>query len=1414
MLMAARYIALLGEVKTLLPLDREERAACALTARALDGGGRHCEAAVRIAVEDVNDNAPQFAADPYAVTVFESTEPGTFLARLQASDLDLGANGEVLYSLEDSADGHFSVDERTGVRLSAACAVVVSVLDINDNPPVFEQREYVAAVAEDVAPGSQVLRVFAASRDIEANAEISYAIVSGNERGVFSVNPQTGDIFVVERLDYETSHEFYLTVEATDGGTPSLSDMATVNINLMDVNDNSPVFSQAVYSAVVSEDAELGRTVVTVAADDADGPAHNHVRYSITDGNQGSPFTIDPVKGEVKVARQLDRERISGYTLTVLASDNGSPPTSSSATVNIDVSDVNDNPPVFSQANHSLVLQENGPAGTSVLQLTVTDRDASHNGPPFSFTIVSGNEGGAFQMTQQGALLTATPLQRALKDHYLLQVQVADSGKPQLVSSTFVSIRVIEESVHPPSILPLDIFIATHGDEYPGGVLGKIHATDQDVYDTLTYSLASPADGLFSVSAGDGKVIARKGLDAGHYPLNVTVTDGRFTAAGVSVHVREVTRQALDRSVAVRFASIAPEEFVGDYWRNFLRALRNIAGVRRGDVQLVSLQPAGRRRRATWTCCWRWRRVRRPGDGLPGHLQHGPAELRHARHQRTAVCLCKDGKCPALHRPCEGDPCPEGTECVADPKEPKYTCVCPDGKRCSEGPSLTFGGSGYIKYRLTENENKEEMKLSLRLRTFSSHATVMYAKGTDYSILEIVNGRLQYKFDCGSGPGIVSVHSTQVNDGEWHSVTLEVDGNYAKLVLDRPARQQRAARLRGRHRPGRPGAAAGRPGPAPGPRRAGGGGGRRARLRPAPPRGLLQQPLRQRRDVLLAAQRRLLLQVRRLVHGDAVRNRRQPLHLEPVPLRRDLRPRGDDFYCQCRGQYSGQRCQLGPYCRDNPCKNSGRCIDSLDGPVCECELGFQGDRCLSDVDECVQNPCANGGQCENTYGSFLCNCTLGFGGGRCELRAEVHTELVSTSWNIGLEEVVGIAVFVASIFLLTLVFVLLRKRACCGRGGKPRPRDEDKRPGPGHAFLQRPYFDSKLSGNIYSDVPPQVPVRPISYTPSIPSDSRNNLDRNSFEGSAIPEHPEFSTFNPDAVHGHRKTVAVCSVAPNLPPPPPSNSVSDSDSIQKPSWDYDYDAKVVDLDPCLAKKPLDDVTCHAYNTRGSMSEVQSLSSFQSESCDDNASIVTVIHLVNSVVDSVEKEESFSAHEPKNSRGYHWDTSDWMPSVQLPGIQEYPQYEVVEAPSTLSSPAARLRRPLRHAAAARGAPRPASPGSSGRGRPSPQQQRQYSPAAHLRRYPSDSAEPGDAAAGSGGFRRGASRGYGREFAVDPPAVDSMSLSLYTSTASCSDMSACCEESEVALSDYDSGDEGQRFHRLDLAIPALDAQQHTEV
>lgn len=823
-------------------------------------------------------------------------------------------------------------------------------------------------------------------------------------------------------------------------------------------------------------------------------------------------------------------------------------------------------------------------------------------------------------------------------------------------------------------------------------------------------------------------------------------------------------------------------------------------------------------------------------------------------HHRSAVCLCKDGRCPLVNSICEGNPCPDGTECLADLQEEKYTCVC-DGNtatQCpvSSGQAMTFTGSSYVKYRLMENENKEEMKLTMRLRTYSTHAVVMYARGTDYSILEIHHGKLQYKFDCGSGPGIVSVQSIQISDGQWHSVSLEVDGNYAKLILDRVHTAS---------------------GIAPGTLRTlnldnhvfFGGHIRQQGMRHGRSpqvsngfRGCMDSIVLNGQELPLNSKPRSYAQMEESVDvspgcllttmedcssspcqnggicnplptggyyckcaaafmGTHCEVNVNPCASNPCLYGGTCISINDEFICQCRGLYTGQRCQIGPYCKDNPCKNSGKCIDSLDGPVCECEAGFHGERCLTDVDECIENPCQNGAFCENTYGAYNCNCSHGFGGKHC---VEVLNKYVSTSWNIGLAEVIGIIIFIVIILVLVGVFVFCRQMIRKKRKSPPEP--EDKHLGATTAFLQRPYFDSKLNKNIYSDIPPQVPVRPISYTPSIPSDSRNNLDRNSFEGSTIPEHPEFTTFNPDSVHGHRKTVAVCSVAPNLPPPPPSNSPSDSDSIQKPSWDFDYDTKVVDLDSCLPKKPLEEKVSQTYSARESMSEVQSLSSFQSESCDDN--------------------ESFAVPDLSNSRGYHWDTSDWMPNVQLPGIQEYPNYEVVEetaplyadpnsidadyypggydiesdfppppddfpVPDDLPPLPPEYNDQFDSVQQSRDISAVGSLGSSVRSR-----QRfslnQYLP----HHYPTDVSEPQNTINGIPSNYRETFAPYTVGYNTDP--VDNMSISVYASTASCSDMSACCEmESEVMMSDYESGDDG---HFEDVIIPPLDPQQHTEV
>ncbi|XP_043112794.1 protocadherin Fat 1 [Puntigrus tetrazona] len=1313
-----------GAVRTLLTLDREMADVYNLTVRAVDGGNRFCQASVFITVEDVNDNAPIFTSDQQHINVFQNTQPGTYVARLEAFDADIGTNGKIRYSFEDSAGGLFSIEESSGIislersldrqrkathmlrvratdhgsphRLSSLSSVVVTVLDANDHPLVFEHRGYVSTVPEDITIGTKLLNVFAASRDQEMTSQRTYSITSGNEQGAFRIDSHTGDIFVMELLDYEAAPQHYLTVKASARGKESLSDTATVTIHLLDINDNSPVFSQKIYSAVVREDAELESTVLTVFANDFDGPLNNQIRYIIENNNQTCPFLMDAVSGELRLTHQLDREKVASYMLTVLASDSGNPPKSDSSAINMTVADVNDNPPVFSQANYSLIIQENLPSGAVVLQLNVTDNDSPENGPPFSFSILKGEETSPFSIDQQGVVKTAGPLR---KGQHILQVQVSDNGRPPLKSVTSVSVLVVQTSVYPPSVLSQDVFIMIMEDEYLGGKLGKVHATDQDEYDTLAFSLEPQPHSLFSVVGTDGRLLARGGLDVGHYQLNVSVSDGRFSAlASVTVNVLRVTEQMLDSSVSVRFAGIAAEDFIQDHWKNFQKAVRSVARVRKGTLQLISLQSTETGVGLDVLLCFD-----KPGRGgsspeafsqklsssraaikemtglhvvrvlnsqcssseCPGSTCRRVVLLNQTSvtiystdrvsyitpgHHMTAKCLCTDEKCLKKETTCENSPCPEGYECVSGFEEDKHSCVCTGAAKvkCSGGSSMTFSESSYIKYRL--RDSMREVKLKLKLKTLSREGTVMLARGRGHSILEIVGGRLQFQFDCGWGLAAVSVHSVLVNDGQWHMAELEVKGNYARLVLD----QLHSAS-----------------GIAPGPLHCLnlgdqvvlGGRAQTSRLRRSLPvsdslQGCMDSVLFNGQRLSLDSNGSLGVAIEDMVgvsagcvffpspecssnpclNGGSCLMRQSGgyvckcstlfygTHCEVKFGSCDSNPclyggtciqNNLNYYCNCRGLYSGHRCQIGPYCKENPCQNGGQCIDGLDGPICECEPGFKGERCMIDVDECLDGPCFNDGRCINTHGSFNCSCLLGFSGRLCEMDAEVRNQLVSSSWNSWIGELVAMLAFLTAIFVLTLFFLIVWKGTCkTDKSDNVLHKYKDV-----DSYIQRSSVYNQALKECRPDAPPQVPVRPISYTPSIPGECRNN--RCSM--------PEFSSVTPDPLFGLRKTVAVCSVAPNLPHRKTSYSHSENDCIQQMDWDEEYDEKVLDLTSCLALE--EDSISFSHENRG----LRSMCSLQADVMDDNS--------------------------------YYWDTSDCLQDIYSPGIQGFLQYEFVQMPSSM-------------------------------------------------------------------------------------------------------------------------------------------------
>lgn len=336
--------------------------------------------------------------------------------QVHATDPDLGENRTVQYSWQQGAEGGgaFSLDAWTGVvRLAApldreaqaelravVCAadagrpprtasaeLRLSVADVNDNPPEFQLRLYSAAVPELQAPGAAVLRLRAVSRDAGANAAVSYRLLGGDDTAAddFALDAHSGVLRVRRPLDHERRRAYLLTAQAVDGGSPPLSDLAQLNITVLDANDNAPRFASAESAARVREDAPPGTRVARLHAEDADSGENGRVRYSIARGDPAGLFAVDADTGEVSLAGALDRESAAAHVLEVRARDAGVPALEAGTLLRVAVLDANDNAPRFSRDNYSCVAREDGPLGQALLLLEVTDADAPPNAAPFTF---------------------------------------------------------------------------------------------------------------------------------------------------------------------------------------------------------------------------------------------------------------------------------------------------------------------------------------------------------------------------------------------------------------------------------------------------------------------------------------------------------------------------------------------------------------------------------------------------------------------------------------------------------------------------------------------------------------------------------------------------------------------------------------------------------------------------------------------------------------------------------------------------------------------------------------------------------------------------------------------------------------------------------------------------------------------
>ncbi|XP_028816717.1 protocadherin Fat 4-like [Denticeps clupeoides] len=477
------------------------------------------QAKVQVYIQDINDNPPKFTKDVYQASISELAVNMTQLLRVSASDVDEDKNGLVHYRIEEgNEEAQFAMDSSSGqvtlvgkldyestssyslkivavdsglVPLSSSCMLSVSVLDENDNAPSFPKSTLTVDVLENMRIGEFVASVTATDSDSGPNAEITYSIVATNNHGTFSISPNTGSVFLVKKLDYETQSTYKLNVTANDNGRPPRSSSIPVVIHVRDFNDNPPVFTPGDIFKSISENLPLSSSVMSISAHDTDADINGQLEYSI-------------VHGVIYTSAAIDREFSNLYELTVKATDQAVPAEfrrSALKNVTIWVTDQNDNVPTFISQN-ALVAESNIVIGSILTTVVAVDPDDGANGE-VEYELVKGDSDTFIMDRYSGDIRVASQLLPS-RLTYALTVSATDHGTERKASRTELVI-ILQGTDGPVFSQPKYITILK---EVPGG-----SATKVEYFIVSVRGAGRPAGRLFTIGRRTGVIQTAAELD-------------------------------------------------------------------------------------------------------------------------------------------------------------------------------------------------------------------------------------------------------------------------------------------------------------------------------------------------------------------------------------------------------------------------------------------------------------------------------------------------------------------------------------------------------------------------------------------------------------------------------------------------------------------------------------------------------------------------------------------------------------------------------------------------------------------------------------------------------------------------------------------------------------------------------------
>ncbi|XP_062584769.1 protocadherin Fat 4-like [Saccostrea cucullata] len=539
---------------------------------------------------------PRFASNVQTITIPENTVVGTIVFD---SDATVGGALELkdlAYAITaGNVEGKFAVNENTGelsvigildrdttasydVTISAVniqqttlrdlITVTVTLSDINDNQPIFSVPKYSFTIMESSSINTIVGDLTASDKDIGVNSVLSFSIISGENSADFAIDTSTGQLKVNAVLNAPLRSSYALIVQAADGGTPSLTSKAEVDIIVTDINDNSPIFSPDVVSIKINEILNISSAVYSVYATDADAGANARLTYSILSGNNDLRFSVDPNNGKVLLRNLLDRETVSLYSLVIIAVDAGSPAKTGSLTLSIEVVDANDNSPYFIGEPYSVTLGRADSVGTYLISINGNDTDLADNAV-IEYFIVSGDVSDTFYLNKDTGRVTTLTSLVSSPDIYSLVIHAIDKGVPKRTSTTSLAVRI-----DPPNSPTVSDFSFSVDENVPldtslGTVLpDPIHNPGTTIIFTI---VSGNYNNNIKIGLNDGVIKVARALDheeRSNYYLTIKIQDSVNSALvynkNVYVKVNDLNDNTpLFQSTTITFTNVVENSPVG-----------------------------------------------------------------------------------------------------------------------------------------------------------------------------------------------------------------------------------------------------------------------------------------------------------------------------------------------------------------------------------------------------------------------------------------------------------------------------------------------------------------------------------------------------------------------------------------------------------------------------------------------------------------------------------------------------------------------------------------------------------------------------------------------------------------------------------------------------------------------------------